>query len=287
MTRILNDMPLHIETYFHRGTRYTTTWRVASDGSQTLVAPQAVDEENLEFSLFDRAGALYHSCASDGYQLMRFGRILGNEASSTTNTATQSGAQTSWLRAAFAQGQEGYIDICASKIVKLSDADFRRLSDGKRSAKVSKTDSGAATRRTEFNKAMRKYGITSPSRMACFFGNVLPATQWFQKFYEHSPFWYRPWDGRGYLQLTNCDNYATHWKFHGISISDQLSESMAAAHKRADDHITSSYSSIWGVQGRFLSFSNAQVVFMDALTYSREDGSTASVPQDFTRREIE
>lgn len=33
-------------------------------------------------------------------------------------------ARTTWMRATFAQEQEGYIDINAASIIKLSDADF-------------------------------------------------------------------------------------------------------------------------------------------------------------------
>ncbi|EKS71218.1 peptidase M23 [Burkholderia sp. SJ98] len=69
--------------------------------------------------MYKRATALYPACASDGYELLRFGRILS--PSPTLRTPAEC---STWIRMTFAAGQEGYIDVSDSAIVKLSDADF-------------------------------------------------------------------------------------------------------------------------------------------------------------------
>lgn len=113
-----NAQPLHIESYFHRGSKYTSVWSVAQDGSRTpLVTNKA--EPDYEYKLYERATKLYPACPSDGYELLRFGRILSGSPSLPAGEA-----KTTWIRAAFAVGQEGYIDLNSEKIVKLSDADF-------------------------------------------------------------------------------------------------------------------------------------------------------------------
>lgn len=132
---------LHVESYFHKGTKYTSTWQVGSDGTRTLLTPQPVKEPGYEYDMSNRATKLYADCPSDGYELLRFGRILSDEpmlADSAGNTPagvapgvlgnphpiSSSSPRTTWMRVAFGQGQEGYIDINAASIVKLSDADF-------------------------------------------------------------------------------------------------------------------------------------------------------------------
>ncbi len=132
---------LHVESYFHKGTKYTSTWQVGSDGARTLLTPRPVRESDYEYDMFVRATKLYNDCPNDGYELLRFGRILADEpvlANGTANTPVSvapgvagnprplsaPSPRTTWMRVTFAQGQEGYIDINADSISKLSDADF-------------------------------------------------------------------------------------------------------------------------------------------------------------------
>jgi hypothetical protein len=132
---------LHVESYFHKGTKYTSTWQVESDGTRTLLTPQPVREPGYEYDMFSRATKLYSDCPSDGYELLRFGRILADQpllADSTGSTPagiapgvagnphpfSAPSPRTTWIRVTYAQGTQGYIDINASSIVKLSDADF-------------------------------------------------------------------------------------------------------------------------------------------------------------------
>ncbi|MGF6239757.1 putative chitinase [Paraburkholderia sp. GAS38] len=136
-----NQNPLHVETYFHKGSRYTNTWSVEADGTRTLLTPQPVKEAGYEYDLYKRATALYPQCPSDGYELLRFGRILSPNptlqdggintppgfapgVSGNPHPISQPSPRATWLRVTYAQGQEGYIDINGSSIVKLSDADF-------------------------------------------------------------------------------------------------------------------------------------------------------------------
>ncbi|CAE6742154.1 M23 family metallopeptidase [Paraburkholderia haematera] len=118
-----NTLPLHVESYFHRGSKYTSVWSVAADGSRTPLVTDKPESE-YEYKLYERATKLYPTCPSDGYELLRFGRILSGSPSLPAGAA-----KTTWIRAAFAAGQEGYIDLNNEKIVKLSDADFPFLAN--------------------------------------------------------------------------------------------------------------------------------------------------------------
>ncbi|MEZ0601032.1 peptidase M23 [Paraburkholderia sp. IW21] len=118
-----NAQPLHIESHFHKGNKYTSVWSVAADGSRTPLVKDKAEPE-YEYKLYERAMKLYPGCPSDGYELLRFGRIL-----SGSPTLPAGAARTTWVRAAFATGQEGYIDLNNDAIVKLSDADFPFLAN--------------------------------------------------------------------------------------------------------------------------------------------------------------
>ncbi|KVG29589.1 M23 family metallopeptidase [Burkholderia diffusa] len=116
-----NTLPLFVETYFSRGSKYTNVWSIAQDGTRTLLTQQPVEEKDYEYDLYKRATALYSSCPSDGYELLRFGRIL-----SPTHTLAAT-ARTTWMQVNWAADKVGYIDINDSRIHKFSDADFLSL----------------------------------------------------------------------------------------------------------------------------------------------------------------
>lgn len=113
-----NALPLLVETYFSLGSKYTNVWSVAQDGTRTLLTPQPVEEKDYEYDLYKRATALYSSCPSDGYELLRFGRIL------SPSPTLAADARMTWMRVNWAADKAGYIDINDSSIQKFSDADF-------------------------------------------------------------------------------------------------------------------------------------------------------------------
>ncbi|WP_144029765.1 M23 family metallopeptidase [Burkholderia sp. AU18528] len=113
-----NTLPLLVETYFSLGSKYTNVWSIAPDGTRTLLTPQPVEEKDYEYDLYKRAAALYSSCPSDGYELLRFGRIL------STDKTLAADACVTWMPVNWTTDKAGYIDINNSNIHKFSDADF-------------------------------------------------------------------------------------------------------------------------------------------------------------------
>ncbi len=91
--------------------------------------------------------------------------------------------------------------------------------------------SAAVTQRVGLNRTARKYGINSPMRLASFLGNGIQETQWLGRLSEGggSGYWYAPWYGRGFLQLTHSSNYLDYWAFRGRQVPAALSQAMRAA----------------------------------------------------------
>ncbi|QTD92191.1 peptidase M23 [Burkholderia anthina] len=116
-----NPLPLLVETYFCAGSKYTNVWSVAQDGGRTLLTPQPVEEKDYEYDMYKRATALYSSCPSDGYELLRFGRIL------SPSQTLAADARATWMQVNWAADKAGYIDINDSSVQKFSDADFLSL----------------------------------------------------------------------------------------------------------------------------------------------------------------
>jgi len=142
-----NTQPLHVEVYFNKGQKYTSVWSVADDGTRTLLTATPVVETDYEYDLYKRATALYPACPSDGYELLRFGRILSSPVTLVSSSANPSAGTASlnaqavnqcatWFLVTWSAGQKGYIDISDPTILKLSDADFpsftgwEKISDG-------------------------------------------------------------------------------------------------------------------------------------------------------------
>ncbi|ANB75200.1 hypothetical protein AYM40_22610 [Paraburkholderia phytofirmans OLGA172] len=143
-----NAGSLYVEMCFHKNGKYTRVWQDAGNGQRDLLTDTPIYEPKYDWDLFKRAKALYATCPSDGYELLRFGRILSTPAtladpshSTAALGAQQSGPmqanpRATWVRVAFARGQEGYIDISPDTILKVSDADFpffmgwKKISEG-------------------------------------------------------------------------------------------------------------------------------------------------------------
>jgi len=85
------------------------------------------------------------------------------------------------------------------------------------------------------NKTARKFGITTPSRMAAFYANAMVETQWFNLMREaHAESKkYFPWSGSGFLQLTWPDNYIKYWRFRGRQVDQALADRLSAAAAQA------------------------------------------------------
>jgi hypothetical protein len=113
-----NTQPLIVETYFSKGAKYTNVWSVSTDGLRTLLTPQPVEEKDYEYDLYRRAMSLYDACPSDGYEMLRFGRVLSTPATLLGE------ACATWVLVMYARGEQGYININRPGIGKLSDSDF-------------------------------------------------------------------------------------------------------------------------------------------------------------------
>ncbi|MEX3931952.1 peptidase M23 [Paraburkholderia phymatum] len=123
-----NEQPLYVETYFQKGNRYTNVWGVSSDGRKNLLTETPICEKSYEYEMYKRVTALYPTCPSDGYDLLRFGRTLFTPIASSPaedrSQTRESDQRETWVRVAFAAQQDGYIDISDTTIQKLSDANF-------------------------------------------------------------------------------------------------------------------------------------------------------------------
>lgn len=137
-----NTDTLYIESWFHKGDKYTRAWRDAGDGKREELTEQPIIEPGYEYDLYKRASGLYPACPSDGYELLRFGRILSTPATLSAGpigvpppvdsalggrpgpSVIPVNQCSTWMRVAFAAGQQGYVDVSNPVILKLSDADF-------------------------------------------------------------------------------------------------------------------------------------------------------------------
>lgn len=115
---------LYVEAWFSKGQRYSRSWLDADGSGQlALLTPEPVQDPyaDYEYKLYQRAMDLYPACPSDGYELMRFGRILSGHPTLPETAA----ARATYVAVPFdANGTLGYVDVNQRAILKLSDADF-------------------------------------------------------------------------------------------------------------------------------------------------------------------
>ncbi|PXW23145.1 hypothetical protein [Paraburkholderia caballeronis] len=117
---------LYVEAWFNKGQRFARAWiDRGGSGNVTLLTPDPIADpydnaqKRYEYDLYDRAMALYPACPSDGYELLRFGRILSDHPTLT------GAACATWIAVPFDEnGTLGYVNIAPDSIKKLSDADF-------------------------------------------------------------------------------------------------------------------------------------------------------------------
>ncbi|WP_175751693.1 M23 family metallopeptidase [Burkholderia ambifaria] len=114
---------LYVEAWFHKGQRYVRAWiDPDGNGKRTLLTPEPVRDpcEDYEYNLYQRATDLYKACPSDGYELLRFGRIL-----STDSPTLPEASRATYVAVPFdTAGTLGYVDVNQRAVRKLSDADF-------------------------------------------------------------------------------------------------------------------------------------------------------------------
>ncbi|AMH43456.1 putative kinase [Caballeronia sordidicola] len=128
--RLPANHTLYVEVYFHLGQRYTRSWLDKGDGHPVLItrSPVADSTVDYEYDLYKRATALYPACPSDGYEMLRFGRIL-----STPATLQDPANRATWISVVFDEaGTQGYVNVADNAIQKLSDADFPFFTGWKR-----------------------------------------------------------------------------------------------------------------------------------------------------------
>ncbi|MFJ4294309.1 hypothetical protein ACIP1U_31805 [Cupriavidus sp. NPDC089707] len=108
---------------------------------------------------------------------------------------------------------------------------IRKVGDGHNWEEVRQNDDTDALikrSRSALNRALRKYGISSPLRIAAFFQNAIVETTWLTDFQENrgkQPDLHGGWYGRGFLQLTNPqgnlnggnNNYYNYFRWRGHS----------------------------------------------------------------------
>lgn len=114
---------LFVRIAFRNGTKYTTTW-VAGEQDQPptlLTSEEGVADADYEYDMYSFAMALYPSCPSAGMELLRFGKVIGPDAGRLA-----ANEKHNWQFITYANGQQGYLDLADSTVVKqvLSDADF-------------------------------------------------------------------------------------------------------------------------------------------------------------------
>jgi predicted chitinase len=117
---------LYVEAWFNKGQRFTRAWiDKGGSGSVTLLTPAPIADpydnaqKHYEYDLYERAMALYPACPSDGYEMLRFGRILSDHPTLT------GAACATWIAVPLDEnGTLGYVNIAPDAIKKPSDADF-------------------------------------------------------------------------------------------------------------------------------------------------------------------
>lgn len=96
------------------------------------------------------------------------------------------------------------------------------------------------------NKIFRKYCINTPSRLVSFLGNSVQETKWLSVTREdyrysatdenghryHYNIWYFPWYGRGFLQLTNPDNFYKYFTYRGRSFNKDIRNELVSDYRR-------------------------------------------------------
>ena len=114
---------LYVRIAYKGGKKQTTTWLPpVSDGPLRWLTPEdGVEDAGYEYDMYKIATALYPSCPSAGMEMLRFGKIIGPDASHLAARERHN-----WQLVTFAEGKAGYVDLADANVTEqvLSDADF-------------------------------------------------------------------------------------------------------------------------------------------------------------------
>ncbi|AIY41472.1 hypothetical protein LT85_2314 [Collimonas arenae] len=115
---------LFVRVSYDKGSKTTTVWQdEGKDKTPTLIPYQDVQsgyvESDYEYNLYKTATDRYPACPSAGYELLRFGRVIGPDKDKLSKEQS-----VNWQPIVYAPGKLGYVDLSAANILKLSDADF-------------------------------------------------------------------------------------------------------------------------------------------------------------------
>jgi len=110
------DGRLFVRIRYDKGKRIATSFQINANGNVEQIGP-SVEQDDYEYNLYPLAKTLYPDCPSAGYEWLRFGRVLGPDT--TTH-------QENWQYVRYGKDADavGYVDLAATNITKLSDADF-------------------------------------------------------------------------------------------------------------------------------------------------------------------
>jgi predicted chitinase len=116
------DNDLFVRIRYDQGKKYTTTWinHGVDRPAELLTEETGEPDHDYEYAMYDIATALYPTCPSAGYELLRMGRILGPDSALLPQAEYKN-----YQLITYAEGKKGYIDLANDAVVRvLSDADF-------------------------------------------------------------------------------------------------------------------------------------------------------------------
>lgn len=113
---VSTDGRLFVGIRYDKGKRIATSFQINANSDVEQIGPP-VEQDDYEYNLYPLAKTLYPDCPSAGYEWLRFGRVLGPD------TTTR---QENWQYVRYGKDADavGYVDLAATNITKLSDADF-------------------------------------------------------------------------------------------------------------------------------------------------------------------
>ena len=114
---------LYVSWRYSKGQRKMTVWE---DGNPEPLATDVTPagEADYEYDLSKLAHSRYDTCPSAGYELLRWGRMLGPDKTKLNTDALKANWQAMPYSADGKTISWGYVNLSDSKVLKLSDADF-------------------------------------------------------------------------------------------------------------------------------------------------------------------